>query len=411
MESESNETPDVSELLKQALDAANAIGDKINNAGAFDRTDIHDPQQFLEYKRGKIDKDYENWSDAAINSIYASIGVAPSYQEEMDQLSDAQSYYSAGEARSSAASAAQREGDRLRQLMARMDAHVAAAGKTGYQQGMDDVNQQYSDALQTADQIANGRTAWSQGFRSQAEADQFADHLRKDASAIHDAQWTKLQREKLIQEAGDQVRLGILNREATGDTTGAARAALEMQLDASEDAIDPNDKQRLEMFAKIRKQSLANFDADVARQNKLQDEHFDDQMAQFREESKEAKLRAAGKTDEADAAHLQFETDQQAKWYREQADAETDPEKKKRLLMLAQAAEASGKDQRDALQQEQQRQNAQSPSLGSAPHASPMLDDALVTKLTDATKKLNDVVAKLDRALAGPNKPLTSVKD
>jgi hypothetical protein len=401
---------DVGGAADFAASGLDKVTGEIGSAGAFDRTDIHDPQQLLEYKRAKIEADHEGLRGLA-GSVESKLFHLPTLEGEMSTLSDAERYSSIGDARSSADATAHEQSDRLRQLMAWMDAQVAAAGKTGYQQGMDDVNQQYSNALQTADQIANNRTAWSQGFKNQAEADQFADHLRKDATAIHDAQWTKLQREKLIQEAGDQARLGILNREAAGDTTGAARAALEMQLDASEDAIDPNDKQRLEMFARIRRQSLANFDADLARQNKLQDEHFDDQMAQFREESKEAKLRAAGKSDEADAAHLQFETNEQAKWYREQADAETDPEKKKRLLMLAQAAEAAGKDQRDALQQEQQRHNTQSPALDSTSHAGPTLDDALVTKLTDATKKLDDAVAKLDRALAGPNKPLTSVKD
>jgi hypothetical protein len=401
---------DLAGNIDSSANIADQLADEIRNAGWFDRTDIHDPQRFLEYKREKIDKDYEGLR-GALGSVYSAIGIQPSYQSEMDQLSDAELYAAAGDTRYTADAAGDDAGDRLRQLQAGLDAAIASAGKTEFQQRMDQINRLYSDTLQKANQIENDRTAWSQGFHSQAEANQFAENLKKSAGAIHDQQLNQLEREKLIQQGNDQTQLGILNREAAGDVTGAARMQLEMRLDDDEDAIDPNDKQRLARFGEIRKQTFANFDADVARQKKLDDEHFDDQMAQFKEQSKEAKLRAAGKSDEADAAHLEFETTEQAKWYREQADAEVDPEKKKRLLALAQAAEASGKDQRDALQQEQKRHNAQSPALGSDSHGCPTLDDALVTKLTDATKKLDDAVAKLDRALSGPNKPLTSVKD
>jgi hypothetical protein len=57
----------------------------------------------------------------------------------------------------------------------------------------------------------------------------------------------------------------MLNKAAAGDTTGAARTALENQLDSEEDATDPNDKERLQRFGAIRQQTLANFDADAAR--------------------------------------------------------------------------------------------------------------------------------------------------
>ena len=106
---------------------------------------------------------------------------------------------------------------------------------------------------------------WSQGFRSQDEASAFAEHLRQTASTIHDAEWSKLERSDLIEIGSDQTRLGALKKLAAGDTTGAARDALENQLNAEEDAIDPNDKERLQRFGAIRQQTLANFDADAAR--------------------------------------------------------------------------------------------------------------------------------------------------
>jgi len=45
--------------------------------------------------------------------------------------------------------------------------------------------EQAAQASQAADQVANDKTFSSQGFKSQAEANAFAEHLRQSASAIH----------------------------------------------------------------------------------------------------------------------------------------------------------------------------------------------------------------------------------
>jgi hypothetical protein len=383
---------------------------EIGNAASFDRTDIHDPQHLLDYKREKIEADHGGLR-GVLGSIYSTVGIQPSYHSEMDQLSDAEGYTRAGDVRFSADASAQQERTRLRQLQAGLDAQLASAGKTQYQQQLEAANQTYTDELQAANEIANNRTYRSQGFHSQAEANQYAAHLKNLVAAVHDAEVTKLQRANLIDQEQDQLQLSILNQEASGDVTGAARTTLEMHLDAQEDAIDPNDKNRLNTFAEIRDKTLANFEVGVARQKKMQTEQFDDQIAEMHEKSKEAQLRAAGKTNVADAAHLQFDIDQQVRSFHEKADAEPDPVKKNHLLQLAEAAQETGKEQLDALQKEQQRHNAQAPALNSAAHGAAGLDDALAGKLTDAAKKLDDAATKLDRAVAGPNKSLTSVKD
>ena len=214
---------------------------EIGNAASFDRTDIHDPQHLLDYKREKIEADHGGLR-GVLGSIYSTVGIQPSYHSEMDQLSDAEGYTRAGDVRFSADASAQQERTRLRQLQAGLDAQLASAGKTQYQQQLEAANQTYTDELQAANEIANNRTYRSQGFHSQAEANQYAAHLKNSVAAVHDAEVTKLQRANLIDQEQDQLQLSILNQEASGDVTGAALTTLEMHLDAQEDAIDPNDQ-------------------------------------------------------------------------------------------------------------------------------------------------------------------------
>ena len=401
---------DVGGAADFAAGGLDKLSTEIGSAGAFDSTDIHDPQRLLEYKRQKIEADHEGVRGAA-GSVESKLFGLPSYQGEMDTLSDAERYAATGDARSSAASLAQQERSRLRNLQQGLDTAVAEESKTEFQRQIDAVNQSYADQLEAADDVVHNHSYWSQGLHSRAEANQYAEHLKKSASALHDSALDSLNRKNLAGQEHDQVQLSILNREAAGDITGATRATLEMHLDDEENAIDPNDKQRLKNFAEISQKTMANFDAEVARQQKLQGEQVDDQIAQMHEKSKEAQLRAAGKSNEADVAQLQFETAEQVKSYQQQADAQADPARNKQYLQLAQAAQESGKEQLDALQKEQQRQNTQAPALNSAAHGGAALDDALATKLADAAKKLDDAATKLDRAIGGPNKSVTSVKD
>jgi hypothetical protein len=71
---------------------------------------------------------------------------------------------------------------------------------------------------------------------------------------------------------------------------------MENELDSENLAIDPNDKERQKQFAEIRKKSLANFDANTARQRKLEENQSNDRIMAIREQAQEAQLRAAGKT-------------------------------------------------------------------------------------------------------------------
>jgi hypothetical protein len=237
---------------------------EIGGAGSFDRADIHDPQQQLDYKREKIEGEHQGLRGVA-GSVYSAFGWQPSYQQEMDELTEAQQYSAAGDTKFSADSNAQQQNARLQQLRAQLDATAASETKTQFQLQRESIDRNYTSQVRAADDVTNDKTFWSQGFKSPAEANAFAEHLRQSASAIHDAEFDKLEGGELIELGSDQTRLNMLNKAAAGDTTGAARTALENQLDSEEDATDPNDKERLQRFGAIRQQTLANFDADAAR--------------------------------------------------------------------------------------------------------------------------------------------------
>src|ERR1700728_1567607 len=144
---------------------------EIGSAGSFDRTDFHDPEQLLEYKQAKIDADHQGLR-GAIGSLHSAVGIQPSYQHEMDVLSEAQRYAAVGDGKASAYSAAQKKGNSLRELQAALDAAAANETKTAFQQQLDAINQNYADQRQAADQV-QGHTYWSQGFHSHAEANAY----------------------------------------------------------------------------------------------------------------------------------------------------------------------------------------------------------------------------------------------
>jgi hypothetical protein len=396
---------DTAGALDFAVGNTEKVTNEIGSAGAFNRTDIHDPQQQLDYKRAKIEGEHEGLR-GLVGSAYSALGIQPSYQQEMDELTEAQQYSAAGDTKFSADSNAQQENARLQQLRAQLDATAASETKTEYQRQLESINQSYANQLQAADRVANDKTFWSQRFKSQAEANAFAEHLRQSATAIHDAEFDKLERGKLIELGSDQTRLGVLNKEAAGDTTGAARAALENRLDSEEEAIDPNDKERLQRFGAIRQQTLANFDADAARQGTFRAAQSDERVQALHEEAMEAQLRGEGKTDEAREAGLKFSTEQRVRELQEAADAENDPVRKQQLLREAAAADEAGKQDRDALQKELQRTNAQAPALNSAQHGGlgPNAED-LAGKLADTAKRLDDTATKLDKLVSNAKTP------
>jgi hypothetical protein len=407
-------TIDAGKFIDQTLDAANTIGEKVNNSGIFDRTDFHNPLDQLENKRNKIDKDYESWQAAAINSAYSALGLEPSNQEKMDELTGAQRSYAAGETKSAEDLAAQQENSRLQQLRAQFDNTVASETKSDIQRQREAINQNYAEALQTANQIENGRTFQSQGFKSQADANTYAQHLREAAAAIHTAEGNKAELARAGELASGQGRLDVLKQTAAGDTTGAARTALENQLDSEQLAIDPNDKERLQQFGKVRDQALANFDADAARQDKFQATQSNERILALREKAKDAELRGDGKSDEAKISDLNFQTEQRVRLLQEQADAAGDSKTKTGFQQEAAAAADAGKRERDALQKELQRTNGQAPALagvtGQSGAGAKGLDGAAAGNLAEVSKKLEDAATKLEKAISNL-KTLTVLKD
>jgi hypothetical protein len=384
------------------------VTNEIGNAGAFDRTDIHDPQQQLDYKRAKIEGEHQGLR-GVVSAAYSALGWQPSYQQEMDESTNAQRYAAAGDTKYAEDASKQQENARLQQLRAQLENAAASETKTDFQRQRESIDQNYAEQLQAANQIENGRTFQSQGFKSQADANAYAQHLREVAGAIHDAEGDKLSLARAGQMESGQGRLDVLNQAAAGDETGAARTALENELGSEQLAIDPNDKERVKQFSAVREKSLANFDADAARQSNLQAVQSNDRIAAMREEAKDAELQGEGKTDEAKIAALKFQTEQRVRSLQEQADAEGDSTKKAQLQQEAAAAAEAGKTERDALQMELQRHNTQAPALAGASGGN-AISGAVANNLAEVSKKLDDAATKLEKAISNL-KTLTVLKD
>jgi len=396
-----------------AIDFAASNLDKltgeIGNAGWFDQTDITNPEQQLEYKRAKIESEHEGlrglWSN-----VYSTVFGQPSYQEEMNKFSDAERYSSRGDTKFSAESSAQQESGRLQQLRAQLNATVAAETKSEFQRQLEVINQNYGAQIQAADSIENNKTFQSQGFKSQAEANAFAENLKQTAGTIQNDEFDKAWRARMFQLASGQESLEVLKQSAAGDTTGAARATLENQLNIEEYSLDPNDKERLQQFGAIKQQTLANFDAADARHRVFDTAQSNERIWALQEEGKDAELRGEGTDDEARVSALNFSTQQRVRELREQADAESDSTRKSQLMREADAAAGAGKIERDALQKELQRTNTQATALSTNTTHDGGDCSALVTEVTDASRKLNDAAGKLDKMIAGSQK-LILLKD
>jgi len=259
----------ISELL-EAMESARGpldqFADEIQNAGYFDRTDIRDDQQFAEYKRNKIDRDYQGIR-GLINRFFGQLGLEPSYQSKMDTITGAEDYAHAGDVKFAAGSDAQKTRQQLQQLQAQMDSAVADENKSAFQRQREAIDAAYTQAVAAADSIANNKAFYTQGFKSQAEANAYAEHLERDAESIHTAEIYNLYRARYDEMQTGNEQLDVLKRLGAGDTQGAARAALESALNAEERKIDPNDTEPVKQFEQISAQSLANFDADAARQH------------------------------------------------------------------------------------------------------------------------------------------------
>jgi hypothetical protein len=386
------ESGDAADFAVTGLDK---LSGEIGNAGTFDKPDIRDPQQLLEYKRAKIEAEHEGLR-GVVAHVHSAIWGQPSYQSEMARLGDVEQYSAEDDAKSAAAVRAQQEHLRLEQFSQGLDSTLAAEGKTDVQRERESADQSLDATLQLADQIASGRTFFSQGFKNQTEANAFAAHLRQSAAAIHTAERDKIEMAREGQHASDQAQLDAVNQEARGDITGATRTLLENQLNEERMTIDPNDKDRVAMFDLIDRGKLANFDADVASKSKFDKAQIDDRIAGFQEDSREAELRAEGKGDEAQIDALKFKNRQAIKSLREQSDATADPTQRAELQKAIDAATSAGNSQLDSL-----RKQLQLESHAGDPSASPLHDGKdIAPAFAEAVKKLDDAATKLDEALS-----------
>jgi hypothetical protein len=407
---------DVGGAFGFAAQAVDAVTGEVANAGKFDRTDIHDAGELAEYKRGKIESDHQGLR-GAVSSLYSGVGLVPSYQSEMDTLTEAEDYAHTGDKRSAADIDSQRTRMGLQQMRAQMDAAVADESKPDFQRQRESADANYRQQMDAAGNIANNKTFSSQGFKSQAEADAFANQITHDASAMHDSQLDKLTRARYDEMQTGKDQLDVLKQIGTGDKEGAARSALQAELNASERKIDPNDTEKTKQFENISAQSLANFDASAARQGKYQEARTDDQISAFQEEAKESQLRAQGRGDDAKVAALDFSTQQRVRPLQEEADAEADPTRKGQLQREIAATNDAGKIERGSLQQELHRtqmSNVQASAMSAASQAGASGLQAMHygggSNLNDAVRKLDDATLKLDKALSH-SKTLVLVKD
>jgi hypothetical protein len=397
-----SEIADIGGAVGFAAESLNTLTNEIGNGGVFD-PNIRDPQKLLEYERSKIESDYQGLR-GLVNSVYSGIGLADSFQAKTDLLDGADRYSAAGDAKSLRDLAAQQESAALQQLRAQLDTAAASETKTEFERQRDSINQEYAAQRQAADEVQNGRTFQSQGFKSQAEANAFAQHLRDVAGTIRTAEDNKLELAREGELASGQGRLDVLKQAGAGDMTGAARTALENELDSEQLRVDPNDKERLKQFNAIREMSLANFDADAGRQDKFQAAESNERILAMNEEAKDAELRGAGKTDEARIDSLRFQTQQRIRMLQDQADATGDSKTKSQLQQEIAAATEAGKRERDALQMELQRTKGQT-GMGENGSAG-----AAGSHLAEVSKKLDDAATKLERAISGL-KNLSVLKD
>ncbi len=323
-----NDENNLAESASTAIENVDQLTTEIGDAGIFDDPNVSDPAEALRLKRQKIEGEHQGLR-GVFNYFLGLAHVEPTFQAEMKTIADAQSKYNAGEVQSNERLQAQQAQAKLQQWRAELDSGAADEQKTDDQRKQDSIERSYKSEVQAADDVATNKTYWSQGFKSQQEAQAYSDDIKRDAEAI---------RQSELQKLGDS-------------------------------------------------------DATAARQAKLQEEQSDDRIAAFREEAKEAQLRGEGRNDDARVAGLDFSTQQRVRSLQEQADAETDPTRKAQLQREIVAAADAGKIERDALPQElQNASQVANSNLNPRGGDTAGLSDA-VSKLNAATTKLDKVLA------------------
>jgi hypothetical protein len=235
----------------------------------------------------------------------------------------------------------------------------------------------YQDAIQQAD-VLNENTFSQYGgeFKNEGDFQKAIGRLKMNAGIVRDEAHNRAVNKRWFDESQDEGRLKSLQLRGSGDTIGAERQDLVSELDAEDYAVDPNDWDANARFARIRKQTISNFDADAARKQKLEAAQSEDRVLAYQEEGTEAKLRGEGKDWEASNAALKFSTEQRVRTLREQADAEADITKKQQLNREADAADQAGKLEAQAQQQEHLRGLGQKSSGQGQQFPSPANGDA-----------------------------------
>jgi hypothetical protein len=221
------------------------------------------------------------------------------------------------------------------------------------------VGREYDQAIEEAETLGQkSLSSYGRQFQPPADLQKAVNEMKSNAGIARDAELGRIQNEKRASQVEDAGHLKSLELQAAGDTTGAKRQDLVNQLDAELFASPPQDWEAGQRYDHIRKLALSNFDADAARQKKLEGAESQDRLRGFQEETTEANLRAQGKDWDADFAAMKFKTDQRVRGLHEKADAEGDAEKKKQLNQQADAAAAAWKADVDAMVQEHQRELA-----------------------------------------------------
>jgi len=173
-------------------------------------------------------------------------------------------------------------------------------------------------------------------------------------------------------------------------------------------SADSNSQQENAHLQQLRAQLDATAASETKMEFQLRRESID---RKYVEQFQPADHGANDKADDAGAAGVKFSTEQRVRELREAADAENDPVRKQQLLREAAAADEAGKQDRDALQKELQRANAQASALNSTQHGGlgPNVED-VSGRLADTAKRLDDAATKLDKLVSNAKTP-TVLKD
>jgi hypothetical protein len=349
------------------IDGLSALGGSIANAGIFDRTDIRDPKEMQQYKRDKILADNSGLR-GLVNIAYGKLGLETSADDELKELSQASSDIDTREREEAWRLKGQTEHDQYGHDLRVLREAVAATGRSESQNEQASIDKTYQSEMSEADKLANENWAGA-GFSSPRAQNEEVIQFKQNAQLLRQASESKLTNEDREGVFLNDNRLKALQLQASGDSTGARRQELQNQLIGEAVNLDPNDWDAGQRFGKIYNQSMSNFDTDAKRQAGLQAAQSQDQVLGYQEEATEAKLKGEGRDWDASVLALKFATEQRVRTLREEADAVGNNTRKQQLNRQADAAEQTGKIERDAQQQGHARQLAEAQKTQAAQQA------------------------------------------